>query len=414
MKVIYKLAALCLCAAMLVGCAANSQVKDIGKSVQAAGIDAIGVADQGAVAKLGCELIAQSAAQPGDNLAISPLSAYTALAMLISGADGETLAGFEALLGGDSQYVNSLVYGAWNKLLAASGQSFAVNGANSVWVDTQTTANDAWISTVKAYFNADIYSAELSGQAALDAINAWAKDKTDGKISQLRNSAYQQGTAMVLLNALCMDAQWRYPFDVNATRERIFNNAGGTASRVPFMAREGESGLYIKTDDAEGILMPYKDSTAALLAIKPNDGDARAYAASMDADKLKALIDASELITMDLYMPKFSVSCTNALDDALIALGLGAAYSADADFSLLGSRQNGNSLCLSSVMQKVRIDVDEAGTQAAAVTEIVMDECAALLPEDIVSLNFDTPFAYAIIELDSALPLFLGTVETLG
>lgn len=411
-KRLIKLIALAMCAAMLTGCAASGGVKNLTDGVNAADVTLPEVTDYTMIGDLGAGLMQYAAAQEAENPVLSPLSAYLCLAMLMPGANENTKAEFEKILGADWDYVSALAADIAAQL-EKTGGSTKLDLANSIWTDDdKAVIEEEWLKTVKAYFGPDIYSADLPSDGALKAINKWVNDKTNGMIPKLHDENYDKDTIMVLLNALYMKAEWAHKFDAESTYDREFTKADGSAVTVPFMNMYEAYESYIKTEDAEGIMLPYDDGRLAFIALKPGSGDARGYASSLTGAKLKELIAAAKADTfVTVNMPKFSTGYSVYLTDALKAMGMTDAFDPFlADLSGAGRGVDGP-LYISYVFQRVKVDVDEEGTEAAAVTEIATAERCALPADEPIVLTFDKPFVYAIVDTETGVPLFAGVME---
>lgn len=411
-KRLIKLIALAMCAAMLTGCAASGGVKNLTDGVNAADVTLPEVTDYTMIGDLGAGLMQYAAAQEAENPVLSPLSAYLCLAMLMPGANENTKAEFEKILGADWDYVSALAADIAAQL-EKTGGSTKLDLANSIWTDDdKAVIEEEWLKTVKAYFGPDIYSADLPSNEALKAINKWVNDKTNGMIPKLHDDNYDKDTIMVLLNALYMKADWAHKFEGQDTYDREFTKADGSTVTVPFMNMFEAYESYIKTEDAEGIMLPYDDGRLAFIALKPDDGDARKYAAGLTGEKLKEAIAAAKADTfVTVNMPKFDTEYSVYLTDALKAMGMTDAFDPDlADLSGAGRGVDGP-LYISYVFQKVKVDVNEEGTEAAAVTEIATAEGCALPADEPIVLTFDKPFVYAIVDTETGVPLFAGVME---
>lgn len=411
-KRLIKLIALVMCAAMLTGCAASGGVKNLTDGVNAADVTLPEVTDYTMIGDLGAGLMQYAAAQEAENPVLSPLSAYLCLSMLMPGANENTKAEFEKILGADWDYVSALAADIAAQL-EKTGGSTKLDLANSIWTDDdKAVIEEEWLKTVKAYFGPDIYSADLPSDGALKAINKWVNDKTNGMIPKLHDDNYDKDTIMVLLNALYMKADWAHKFEGNYTNDREFTKADGSTVTVPFMNMYEAYESYIKTEDAEGIMLPYDDGRLAFIALKPGSGDARGYAAYLTGAKLKEALAAAKADTfVTVNMPKFSTGYSVYLTDALKAMGMTDAFDPFlADLSGAGRGVDGP-LYISYVFQRVKVDVDEEGTEAAAVTEIATAERCALPADEPIVLTFDKPFVYAIVDTETGVPLFAGVME---
>lgn len=411
-KRLIKLIALAMCAAMLTGCAASGGVKNLTDGVNAADVTLPEVTDYTMIGDLGAGLMQYAAAQEAENPVLSPLSAYLCLAMLMPGANENTKAEFEKILGADWDYVSALAADIAAQL-EKTGGSTKLDLANSIWTDDdKAVIEEEWLKTVKAYFGPDIYSADLPSDGALKAINKWVNDKTNGMIPKLHDENYDKDTIMVLLNALYMKADWAHKFEGQDTYDREFTKADGSTVTVPFMNMFEAYESYIKTDDAEGIMLPYDDGRLAFIALKPDDGDARKYAAGFTGAKLKEALAAAKADTfVTVNMPKFDTEYSVYLTDALKAMGMTDAFDPFlADLTGAGRGVDGP-LYISYVFQRVKVDVNEEGTEAAAVTEIATAKGCALPADEPIVLTFDKPFVYAIVDTETGVPLFMGVME---
>ena len=412
-KHLVKIIAMTMCAAMLTGCAAQANgVKNLTDGVGAADMTLPAASGYTAIGDLGAGLMQHAAAQEGENPVISPLSAYLCLAMLMPGAEGNTRAEFEKILGADWEQVSALCADIAAQLAKLEGGT-RLDLANSIWADDDKAAiEEEWLKTVKACFGPEVYTADLPSEEALKAINKWVNDKTNGMIPKLHDEKYDKNTVLVLLNALYMKAEWMNKFNAEDTYDRDFTKADGSAAAVPFMNLHETYESYIKAGGAEGAMLRYNDGRLTFMALMPEDGDARGYAASLNGAKLKELMAAAKADTfMNLSMPKFAAGYSVYLKDALKAMGMTDAFDPDlADLSGVGRGADGP-LYISSVLQKVRVDVDEEGTEAAAVTEAVMAEKMSLPVDEPIELTFDKPFVYAIADTETGVPLFVGVME---
>jgi serine protease inhibitor len=357
------------------------------------------------------ELFAESLANHEGNSVVSSVSAYFALAMAANGAEGATLAQFEEALGLPINELDALCRDLITRLSATEGDTI-MNIADSVWADDdKITVYESFLQNCVDYFGAEVYTTDLPSTEALAAINDWVKIKTEGLIDKLHDDLYSEDTVLVLLNTIYFKATWAEQFDANATDARFFTLADGSEVSCDFLNAAESHRSYIHTDSAEGVLLPYNDGKTAFLALRPINGESIAdFAMALTPAALTGYIDAAEDTLINLAMPKFDIAYELQMNDILKSLGLTEAFDPDAaDFSRLGESAYGN-IFISEVYQKARIKVDEAGTEAAAVTEVQMGLTAAPL-EPAVELILDSPFFYAVVDLDSGLPLFMGIMD---
>ena len=371
-------------------------------------------ANAAAVTQFGALLMAEAMKLDAENPVISPLSAYFALAMAADGAAGDTLAEFGALLGLSGAELDALCAGLAQALTENAG-STELSIANSAWIDTceALVVEESWLNAVKAAMGAEAISADLSTQEAVAAINDWVKKNTNGLIPSLREEPYQDDVMFVLLNALYFKAKWQSPFEAEDTHEAAFTVAGGEAVQTEFMQDWGCYRDYIESEGVCGTVLPYDDGKTAFLALLPREGaDVRAFAATLDAEQIASYLAAVQSGTyMDLLIPKFTAETEFKMNDALKAMGLVQAFDPEkADFTAMGHAGDAP-LYIGNVLQKVKLIVDEEGTEAAAVTSVEMAAGCAMPPPVKVELRFDRPFAYAVIDLATGVPMFLGVME---
>lgn len=340
---------------------------------------------------------------PEQNTLISPLSVLCALAMTANGAKGETLAQMESTLG--------LPRDLWNAYFRAYMDSLSGDDtlklANSVWftADPRFTVNRDFLQTNADYYGADAYQAPFD-DSTLEAINAWVNDKTDGMIPQILDSI-PQAAVMYLINALAFDAKWASPYTKYAVQQGTFTCADGSKRQVDFMYAEESD--YLESDTATGFLKPYAGGKYAFAALLPKAGvSLEDCLASLDGASLQALLSAPQSIPTYTALPKFEAEYGVELSEILKRMGMELPFhDTQADLSGLGTSSAGN-LFVSRVLHKTFISVDEAGTRAGAATAVeVCDEAAAMETRQVY---LDRPFIYMLIDTETNLPFFIGTM----
>ena len=376
---------------------------------------------QTALAGFGLDLLRGTRDQTGEPALVSPLSAALALSMAANGADGDTLAQFEAVLSGGAglDVLNALCQ-ALTADYESLGGSTECSIANSLWVDPDGMIREDFIGKCLGIFDAQVIQAQLSDPGIVPALNGWVSDHTGGMIPEIVSEPFPEEAAALLVNALYLKNTWAAEFDPNQTMERTFTHGDGAEERIDFLRHFDRSLPYLETADSVGALLPYDDGRLAFFALMPrlypDSPDFEAWLAGLDGAELGRLVrdsrDRADFF-LRLSLPKFEAEWTGELKDALTALGLELAFDDTglADFSLLGDNPYG--YYLSQVIHATKLEVNEEGTKAAAATVVEATASSAAPTEEPqgIELDFDRPFLYGIVDLENGVPLFLGTFE---
>ena len=408
---ILSLLLVCSIAVNLAGCATKVQATDLMEGVKANTVTGKAADDAFAQSqmRLAVELFQSSVLESKDkNVLISPLSIQLALAMTANGADGKTLAEMEALLGGEIalEDLNEYLYSYVNSL--PSEDKYKLQIANSIWFrddEGRLQVERDFLQKNADYYGAQAYKAAFDDQTLKD-INNWVKNHTDGMIDKILEEI-DCDTVMYLINALVFDAEWQRVYDKSDVYKGKFTNIGGTEKQVDMM--HSEETVYLQDEYATGFMKPYSGSKYSFAALLPNEGvDIYEYVAGLTGEDLMETLSTPQLGMVMTTLPKFSYEYELTMNDLLKDLGMPTAFSSDdADFSKLGKSSRGN-IYIGDVLHKTFISVDELGTKAGAVTKVEMKDESAPMSEWVVNLNH--PFVYMIIDNETNLPVFIGTV----
>ena len=342
----------------------------------------------------------------GENVLLSPLSIVSALGMTANGARGETLAQMEGVLGLPLTELNLAVYAS---LFPPSDQFHA---ANSIWFRDSggLTVEEEFLQANANWYEAGAYRAPFD-ETTCRAINDWVGKNTDGMIGKILDEI--PGDAVTyLINALAFDAKWETPYEEGQAQEALFTTENGEARKVTLMY--SEEGRYLEDENAVGLLKAYAGGRYAFAALLPDEGvEMAGYLASLTGERLVEILENAGTATVDAAIPKFELEYGTELSEQLRALGMTDAFDANqADFSGLGYSEAGN-LYLSRVLHRTCLSVDEQGTKAGAVT-VVEVECGSAAPVEAKTVHLDRPFVCVIVDTNTNLPLFLGTVMDIG
>ena len=345
------------------------------------------------------------------NILISPISIVSALGMVANGANGETLTEMEEVLNSDVQGLNDYLK-AYTAYLPSSDK-YKVSLANSIWFkdDKGLNVNRDFLQINKDYYDASVYKAAFD-TSTKDDINAWVKDKTNGMIETLLEEAPPKDAVMYLINALSFDAEWENIYENTQINEGEFTLENGEKQAVEFMSSSEFS--YLENETVTGFIKPYKDNKYAFVALLPKENISMVdLLKSIEAKDLISLIENKKGEEVYAKIPKFSMEFNTLLNETLQSLGILNAFDEKkADFTGLGKSANGN-IYINRVIHKTKIDLDEKGTKAGAVTAVVVDTESAPI-EEAKKVILDRPFFYMIVDTEQNLPLFMGSLMSVN
>ena len=353
---------------------------------------------------MGFKMVAAlSAHQPRQNVFISPLSIFMALAMTESGAGGATRNAMRQALFVHQGLSDDQLRGSASALMkvlqAERGAELSI--ANGLWSDRSMPMSPDFVKRCKTSYQADVSSLDFQKPEAAAEIEKWVKEKTHGKITGLISPEALLNRRALLTNAVYFHGKWASQFPKNETAPQSFHLATGGDKKVQMMHQGTLSGAYRQGDGFEAAALDYRDSHIRFYAILPSPGTSPEQAlAKISMDKLKASAGHVEL---DLRMPRFTIDYKEELTDVLSGMGMGAAFKPDADFAPMSS----SGFFIGGVVHKTRLEVDEEGTVAAAATAVKM------LPSSVPrvkALVFDRPFALLLCDTRTNAILFAGVV----
>jgi len=325
-----------------------------------------------------------------ENLFISPLSKTKedmAKALSYAGIDITAV---------NTSYKNLLPY------LSNVDEQVDLDISNSIWYRMGQPIKEEFITTNKEAFDAEISEIDFSQPDAADTINKWIKESTKGKIEKMLNPPLPSDVIMYLINAVYFKGNWTYEFDKDNTYPGIFTNIDGTEEDVDMMSMT-RTVDYGKGDDYEVLRLPYGNKKLYMYFILPYNSNINELIDSLDSEKFNAIresiADEDEVI---VGIPRYKVEYgIKNLNDVLKKMGMASAFEMDADFSKIRE-----GIFISRVLHKAVIEVNEEGSEAAAVTVVEMLESAEM--EDPTSFVADRPFVFAIRDEETGTMLFMG------
>ena len=348
------------------------------------------------------------------NLFLSPYSVSGVLGMLYNGAAGETKEEIANVLG-MSDFTPTQVneyYQELTKALLKVDPKTTLSLANAIWANQGITLKNAFITLNQNYYDAKVGTLDFSQSSALKTINDWCKEKSKGTIPKILDQI-DPLTVVVLANAIYFKSFWKDKFEKSKTVEKPFHSFDGALSTVPRMHHDPLTLLYAQMDVCGMVTLPYSNGAFAMNLILPDEGvDLDAFINDLDGAVWNTMIAHREQAIVTLSMPRFKIeSELDKLKDILAALGMPRAFSPCADFSAMLDIP----AYVSKVIQKSYISVDEAGTEAAAVTvaEMRKGSLGPLPNPKAVTMVLDRPFLFVITEQSTGAILFMGKVTKL-
>jgi len=352
-----------------------------------------------------------------ENLFYSAYSIESALAMTDVAASGKTKTQMEKVLGISdlSSFERAM---KWYRKLYDDPDDEAtgkLTTANSIWLEKSLSLAKNYKTDVQepltTYFGAEVKRVSFKNQPELakKQISQWVKKNTNGMITDYEPLC-DSNTVADLINAIYFYGEWASKFESVNTAERKFYGSKGT-TKVDSMV-QGELNLrYVKYNGIRGIALPYKSGTFEMdIFMAKKSTDISSTWKSADKEKLFTKLDAADTtFVRTLQLPKFTLDVTfPGLTKSLQKMGMKIPFTASADFSKLA-----DSLYISDVGHRAKLEVDEEGSRAAAVTEVVMNETAMLEPETAIEFIVDRPFILVIRDKTNNVILFTGQVNNL-
>jgi serpin B len=350
------------------------------------------------------------------NLFYSPYSISLALAMTYAGARGETEEQMARAL--DFGLPQDRLHPAFNSLaieLAKRGEGakgkddegFRLNIVNAIWGQKDYEFLNDFLDTLAENYGAGLRILDFIGapEESRITINDWVSEQTEGKIKDLiPQGMINSLTRLVLTNAIYFNAAWASPFNENATSDGVFHLINGDQVTVPMM-RQTESFGYAEGDNYQAVELPYDGNELSMVILLPDSGQFSDFEGSLDFPKLGRILDSIRYQEVALTMPKFEFDSSFDLKTTLSDMGMPVAFTTDANFSGMNGQRN---LYITDVVHKAFVSLDEAGTEAAAATAVIVGLTA--VPAQPVTVNIDRPFIFMIRDIETGALLFVGRI----
>ncbi|TVQ03349.1 MAG: serpin family protein [Balneolaceae bacterium] len=339
---------------------------------------------------------------------ISPLSIIMAYGMTMNGANGDTYSQMLEVFGLESMEREEINVAARDLigLLSTFDDKVTFNIANSIWYREGYPVANSFLDVNKIHYDAVIEAVNFGNPQTLERINGWVKEKTGGLIEKITDDLDPQ-IVMYLLNAIYFKGDWSVKFDADNTAKRPFYLSDGSVKEVDMMQMEMEEEMEYKYgENYEAVNLLYGDAGFAMTLIMPDESTTlEKWLSETDWETWNEVTSTFSDVTLTLGLPKFELEYeVEGFEGLLMDLGIVDAfdpYLAIFEF-MTGSP---NDLFIGESKHKTFISVNEEGTEAAAVTSVVMFDSAP----QVVEITFNRPFFYVIREVESGTILFMGT-----
>ncbi|MFH0847679.1 MAG: serpin family protein [Chloroflexota bacterium] len=358
----------------------------------------------------------QALAQKDGNLFYSPYSISEALAMTYAGARGGTETAMAEVM--NFTLSQARLHPAFNLLdleLKARGEGaqgkdekgFRLNVVNAIWGQKDFKFLSEYLDTLAQNYGAGLRLVDFVSQTEPSrvTINDWVSEQTEERIKDLiPPGALNELTRLVLTNAIYFNAAWQFPFDEKVTESGNFRLLNGSEVAVSMM-KQRRSFSYAEGDNYQAVELPYDGQELSMVILLPDAGEFASFEESLKAEMVKEIIGKLKNREVSLTMPKFEYESSFGLKPVLTGLDMGIAFTEAADFSGMDGRRD---LLIQDVLHKAFVAVDEAGTEAAAATAVIVGTTS--LPSDIVEFTIDRPFLFLIRDIPTGSIIFVGRV----
>jgi serpin B len=354
------------------------------------------------------------------NIFYSPYSISLALAMTYGGARGETARQMADTL--HYQLDQSALHSAFNSLdielgkrgegaKGKDGKGFRLNVVNAIWGQRDYKFVPAYLDLLAENYGAGLRILDFIGapEQSRMTINNWVSDQTEDRIKDLiPKGSIDFLTRLVLTNAIYFNAAWKLPFQPEATADGPFHLISGNDVTVPMMKQTDQFG-YAKSDNYLAVELPYDGNELSMVILINEAGKFSDFENTLKSSAVKAIIDSLKNTRVILTMPKFEFESEFGLKAMLMGMGMEEPFRDSADFSGMSTESD---LHIDDVVHKAFVSVDEAGTEAAAASAVIVGTTS--MPPEPVTVTLDRPFVFLIRDIETGAILFIGRVMNPG
>jgi serpin B len=364
--------------------------------------------------RFGFKIFAELAkSDAGKNIFISAPSVAIALSMTYNGADSTTkdaMAGTLELQGMNLDEVNRANL-ALKKMLENPDSAVALSIANSLWAREGLPFKPDFIQRNKDFYEARITNLNFDDPSAAPTINGWVSDNTKGKIRQIVDAPIDPSTILFLINAIYFKGAWTREFDKAQTVDGRFTPLNGSGKMHPMMHQSGEY-PYLQGGNFQAVSLPYSKGRLGMYIFLPDEGSSLAeFQRGLNADSWSRWMSQFQTREGDIALPRFKLEYEANLNNVLMALGMGIAFDGGrANFGKMFPITAAQNVFISKVKHKTFVDVNEEGTEAAAVTSVEVGITSIREEPERFRFIVDRPFFFAIRDNQTGTILFMGSI----
>lgn len=358
--------------------------------------------------RFGIKLFAEILKQERDkNVFVSPSSIAIALSMAYNGANGSTQQAMAKALQIQGMSLPDLnqANASLKALLENVDPKVQLAIANSLWTRAGVSFKPDFIQRNQQFYQAEVTDLDFGSPKATSTINRWVKQHTRNKIDKIIESI-NPDDVMFLINAIYFKGNWTTQFDPKLTTNQPFQLSSGQQKTVAMMSQRGDY-RYYETDQFQAVNLPYGDRRVSMLIFLPKQAsNLSQFYKVLTAENWQTWSQQFRSRPGSVQLPRFKMEYELELNQALSQLGMAEAFGRRANFSNLSDTP----MQIDQVKHKTFVEVNEEGTEAAAVTSIGIRATSVRLPEEPFTFKADRPFFCAIRDNQTGTLLFMGAI----
>jgi len=348
--------------------------------------------------------------QPDTNIIISPLSISMALGMAYNGSAEETRSAMHETLEFGNLTVQEVneSYESLINILIGLDDKVIFDLANSIWCRTGYPILPEFININQQYFDAVVDNLDFDNNTAVDTMNMWVNQNTNGLIEDIISAPINPNTVMFLMNAIYFKASWSKEFNQDKTHNAPFYLSDNSTLECEMMSLSADF-EYFENEQFQAIKLPYSAGVYNMAILLPKEeNNINEIINTLSHENWQQWNEHFNSTTINLFLPKFKIEYSKKLNNALKNIGMNIAFSDEADFSNMDGTDQ---LFISNVNHKTWIEINEEGTEAAAATSVEMTGKGMNMD---TTFNVNHPFIFLIYEEQSKAILFIGKINNVG